>query len=67
MLTGALAAMTREDAKERLQALGAKVTGSVSKRTTLVVCGESPGAKRDRAEALGIRTLDEAGLLDLLA
>ena len=66
VLTGALAAMTREDAKERLQALGAKVTGSVSKRTTLVVCGESPGAKRDRAEALGIRTLDEAGLLDLL-
>ena len=67
VLTGALAAMTREDAKERLQALGAKVTGSVSKRTTLVVCGESPGAKRDRAEALGVRTLDEAGLLDLLA
>ena len=67
VLTGALAAMTREDVKERLQALGAKVTGSVSKRTTLVVCGESPGAKRDRAEALGIRTLDEAGLLDLLA
>ena len=67
VLTGALAAMTREDAKERLQALGAKVTGSVSKRTTLVVCGESPGAKRDRAEALGVRTVDEAGLLDLLA
>ncbi len=66
VLTGALAAMTRDDAKERIQALGAKVTASVSKRTTLVVCGESPGAKRDRAEALGIRTLDEAGLLDLL-
>ena len=66
VLTGALAAMTREDAKERLQALGAKVTGNVSKRTTLVVCGENPGAKRDRAEALGVRTLDEPGLLDLL-
>ena len=66
VLTGALAAMTRDDAKERLLALGAKVTASVSKRTTLVVCGESPGAKRDRAEALGVRTLDEASLLDLL-
>ena len=66
VLTGALAAMTREDAKERLQALGAKVTGNVSKRTTLVVCGENPGSKRDRAEALGVRTLDEPGLLQLL-
>ena len=67
VLTGALAAMSREDAKGRLEALGAKVTGSVSKRTTLVVCGENPGSKRDRAEALAIRTLDEAGLLELLA
>ncbi len=67
VLTGALAAMTRDDAKGRLEALGAKVTGSVSKRTTLVVCGENPGSKRDRAEALAIRTLDEAGLLELLA
>ena len=66
VLTGALASMTREDAKGRLEALGAKVTGSVSKRTTLVVCGENPGSKRDRAEALGVRVLDEAGLLDLL-
>ena len=66
VLTGALASMTREDARGRLEALGAKVTGSVSKRTTLVVCGENPGSKRDRAEALGVRTVDEAGLLDLL-
>ena len=66
VLTGALAAMTRDDARERLEALGAKVQGSVSKRTTLVVCGENPGSKRDRAEALGVRTLDEAGLLELL-
>ena len=66
VLTGALSAMTRGEAGDRLQALGAKVTGSVSKRTTLVVCGESPGSKRDRAEALGIRTLDEAGFLVFL-
>ena len=66
VLTGALSAMTRDEARDRLQALGAKVTGSVSKRTTLVVCGESPGSKRDRAEALGIRTLDEASFLVFL-
>ena len=56
VLTGTLAAMTRDEAKDRLESLGAKVTGSVSKRTTLVVCGENPGSKRDRAEALGVRT-----------
>ena len=66
VLTGTLAAMTRDEAKERLESLGAKVTGSVSKRTTLVVCGESPGSKRDRAEALGVRTLDEEEFLALL-
>ena len=66
VLTGALSAMTRDEAKETLEDLGAKVTGSVSKRTTLVVCGESPGSKRDRAEALGIRTLDESEFLDFL-
>ena len=66
VLTGALAAMSRDEAKDRLVSLGAKVTGSVSKRTTLVVCGENPGSKRDRAEALGIRTVDEAGFLVLI-
>ena len=63
VLTGSLAAMTRDEAKDRLEALGAKVTGSVSKRTTLVVCGENPGSKRDRAEALGVRTLEEEEFL----
>ena len=66
VLTGALSAMTRDEARDRLQALGAKVTGSVSKRTTIVVCGENPGSKRDRAEAFGIRTLDEASFLVFL-
>ena len=67
MLTGTLAAMTRDEAKDRLETLGAKVTGSVSKRTTLVVCGENPGSKRDRAEALGVRTLEEPDFLALLS
>ena len=66
VLTGALAAMSRDKAKDRLEVLGAKVTGSVSTRTTLVVCGENPGSKRDRAEQLGIRTLDEADFLAFL-
>jgi len=66
VLTGTLAAMTRDEAKDRLETLGAKVTGSVSKRTTLVVCGENPGSKRDRAEALGVRTLEEEGFLAFL-
>ena len=66
VLTGVLSAMTRGEAKETLENLGAKVTGSVSKRTTLVVCGENPGSKRDRAQTLGIRTLDEADFLQFL-
>ena len=66
VLTGTLAAMTRDEAKDRLETLGAKVTGSVSKRTTLVVCGENPGSKRDRAEALGVRTLEEPDFLEFL-
>ena len=66
VLTGALDAMSRDEAKDRLEALGAKVTASVSKRTTLVVCGENPGSKRDRAEALGVRTLEEEDFLAFL-
>lgn len=66
VLTGTLAAMTRDEAKDRLETLGAKVTGSVSKRTTLVVCGENPGSKRERAEALGVRTLEEPDFLEFL-
>ena len=67
VLTGTLSALTRDEAKDRLEALGAKVTSSVSRRTTLVVCGENPGSKRDRAEALGVRTVGEPAFLDLLA
>jgi len=66
VLTGTLAGLTREHAKERLQALGAKVTGSVSKKTDYVVVGADPGSKYDKARALDVAVLDEAQLLELL-
>jgi DNA ligase (NAD+) len=59
VLTGTLASMSRDDAKKRLQALGAKVAGSVSKKTDYVVVGEDPGSKADKARELGIAMLDE--------
>jgi len=66
VLTGTLHSLGRSEAKEKLQALGAKVAGSVSKKTDLVIAGEAAGSKREKAEALGIDILDEAGLLELL-
>ncbi|QDE30815.1 NAD-dependent DNA ligase LigA [Shewanella polaris] len=66
VLTGTLTQLNRNDAKARLQALGAKVAGSVSKNTDCVVAGEAAGSKLAKAEALGIKVLDEQGLLDLL-
>ncbi len=65
VLTGALS-RPRDDYKARLQALGAKVSGSVSKKTDYVVAGEDPGSKLAKAEQLGIEILDEEGLLKLL-
>jgi len=67
VLTGALSAMTRDEAREKLEALGAKVAGSVSKKTACVVAGEAAGSKLQKAEQLGIPVLDEAGLQELLA
>jgi len=66
VLTGSLSGLTRSQAKKRLEALGARVTGSVSKSTTAVIAGESPGSKLDRAKELNIEVLDEAALEKLL-
>ena len=66
VLTGALEAMTRDGAKSALQALGAKVVGSVSSKTHCVVAGPGTGAKLAKAQELGVKVIDEAALLDLL-
>jgi DNA ligase (NAD+) len=66
VLTGTLAGMTREQASERLTALGAKVSGSVSAKTSYVVAGSEAGSKLTRAQQLGIAVLDEQGLEELL-
>ncbi|MDH5573336.1 MAG: NAD-dependent DNA ligase LigA, partial [Gammaproteobacteria bacterium] len=67
VITGTLAAMSRDEAKQALLAKGAKVTGSVSKKTNYVVVGADPGSKASKAEQLGVTLLDEAGLQALLA
>lgn len=66
VLTGELPHLTRAEAAERIRRAGGRVTDSVSKKTDYVVVGENPGSKRNRALALGIPLLDEAGLLALL-
>ncbi|MPY26733.1 NAD-dependent DNA ligase LigA [Shewanella psychropiezotolerans] len=67
VLTGTLTQLNRNDAKAQLQALGAKVAGSVSKNTDCLVAGEAAGSKLTKAQDLGIKILDEEGLLALLA
>ncbi|MGA4046091.1 NAD-dependent DNA ligase LigA [Ralstonia pseudosolanacearum] len=66
VLTGTLPTLSRDEAKAMLEAAGAKVSGSVSKKTDYVVAGVEAGSKLARAQELGVRVLDEAGMLALL-
>lgn len=66
VLTGTLTTLTREEAKAKLEALGAKISASVSKKTDYVVVGENPGSKAENAKNIGVRIIDEFELLNLL-
>jgi DNA ligase (NAD+) len=67
VITGTLESMSREEARAKLEALGAKVSDGVSKKTTGVFVGESPGASKvTKAEKAGVPLLDEAALLELI-
>ncbi|GAB2926845.1 NAD-dependent DNA ligase LigA [Hafnia psychrotolerans] len=66
VLTGSLTILSRDEAKDRLTALGAKVSGSVSKKTDLVIAGEAAGSKLVKAQELGIEVIDEAEMIRLL-
>jgi DNA ligase (NAD+) len=66
VLTGSLSSMTRDEAKDRIEAGGGKVTGSVSKKTDYVVAGEEAGSKLDKARELDVAVIDEAKFLEML-
>jgi len=67
VITGTLPSLSRDEAKDLLEAAGAKVSGSVSKKTTYLVAGEEAGSKLTKAQELGVAVIDEAGLRALLA
>lgn len=66
VLTGSMSSMTRDEAKEKLQSLGAKVAGSVSKKTNYVIAGDDAGSKLAKAQELGIEVMDEAQFVSFL-
>jgi len=66
VLTGGLESLSRDQAKDQLQAMGAKVSGSVSKKTSFVVAGSDPGSKYEKAKELGVPILNETQLISLL-
>ena len=66
VLTGTLPTMSRNEAKEKIEALGGKVSGSVSKKTSYVLAGEEAGSKLKKATDLGITILDESAFLQMI-
>ena len=66
VLTGTLEAMTRDEAKEKIRALGGEVSESVSKKTSYVVAGENAGSKLDKARALNVKLLSEKEFINLI-
>ena len=65
MLTGTLPTLTREEAKAKIESLGGKVTGSVSKKTDYVLAGEETGSKLDKAQKLGVKIISEVEFLKM--
>ena len=65
VLTGALTKFTRDEATEKIELLGGKASGSVSKKTTYVVVGENAGSKLTKAQSLGVKVIDKAAFLEM--